>query len=65
MESSAQWQTNKWDILDPHKEADNSSILLSLIMFMIQLMVGVLKVTSTQDPKLVESGMTRATGSSS
>ena len=61
MESSAQQLANKQDILDPFKEVDNSSISLSLITFMIQLMVGVPRVTATWDPKLVESGMTRAT----
>ena len=60
-ESSAQWDTNRWDILNPFKEADNSSILLSLITFMIQLMVGVPRVTNTQDPKLPETGIARAT----
>ena len=59
MESSAWQDGNKWDILDPFKEANNSSISLSLIMFMIQLMVSVFRVTSTQDPKAVESGMTK------
>ena len=43
------------------KEAHSSSISLHLIKFMIQLMVGVPRVTDTWDPKLVESGMTRAT----
>ena len=61
MESSAQWHGNNWDILNPFKEAANSSILLSLIILMIQLMVGVPRVTGTQAPKVVESGMTRAT----
>ena len=45
----------------PIQGADNSSISFSLIMLIIELMVGVPKVTGTQDPKLVESGMTRAT----
>ena len=63
MESSAGWYANKLDILNPFKEADSSSILLSLITFMIQLMVCVPRVTGTQDPNLVESGMTRATWS--
>ena len=61
MESSAWWHTNKWDILNPFKEADNSSISLSLITLMIWLMVGVPRVTGTWDPNVVESGMTRAT----
>ena len=59
-ESSAHWHANKWDIPDPFKEASNSSISLSLIMFMIQLMVSVPRVTGIQNPKRVESGMTRA-----
>ena len=41
MESSAQLHNNKQDTLNPFKEADNSSISLSLIMFMIWLMVSV------------------------
>ena len=61
MECSAQWHVNEWDILNPLKEAKNSSISHSLITLMIQLMVGVHRVASTQDPKAVESGMTRAT----
>ena len=44
---------NKQDTLDPFKEADNSSISLSLISFMIQLLVGVPRVTGTCDPKAV------------
>ena len=35
MESSAQWHTNKWDILNPFNKMENFSILLSLITFMI------------------------------
>ena len=65
MDSSAQWHTNKWDILNLCKETNNSSISLSLIMFMIQLMVSVPRMTGTQDLKSVQSGMTRATWSSS
>ena len=42
------------DILDPFSKRDNSSISLSLMMFMIQLMVGVPRVTGTLDPKAVE-----------
>ena len=61
MESYAQWHANKQDIPDPFKEADNSSILLPLITLMIQLMVGVPRVTSNWDLRVVESGMTRAT----
>ena len=60
-ESSAQWHANKQDTLNAFKEANNSSISLSLITFMIQLMVGVPRVTSLHDPKAVESGTTRAT----
>ena len=58
MEGSAQQHASKQEILDPFKEADNSSILLSLIMLLIQLMD-----PSTWDPKAVESGMTSATQS--
>ena len=54
---------NRWDILDPFSETDNSSILLSLMTFMIQLMVGVPRMTGTLDPKVAKSGMTRATWS--
>ena len=61
IESSAQGHANKQDTLNLFKEADNSSISLSLITFMIQLMAGVPRVTGTHDPKAVESGMTRAT----
>ena len=63
MESSAWRHANKWDILNPFKEANNSSIFLSLIMFMIQWIVSVPRVTGTWDPKAVESGMTGATWS--
>ena len=62
-ESSAQWQANSCAILNPFKEADNSCISLSLITLMILLMVGVPSITGTQDPKVVESGSTRATWS--
>ena len=58
-ESSAQWDANKWDILDPLSETNNSSISLCLITFMIPLMVNVARVTSTMDPKSVRSRMTR------
>ena len=58
---SAQQHANNWDILDPFKEANNPSDTLSLITLMIQLMVTVPRVTSTQDLKMVESGMTRTT----
>ena len=64
IESSAGWHVNNWAILNPLKDADNSYILLSLIILMILLMVGVPRITSTQDPKVVESGSTRATWSS-
>ena len=60
-ESSAQWHAKKWEILNPLKKANNSSVLLSLITLMIWLMVGVPRVTGTQDPKAVKSGMTRVT----
>ena len=63
MESSTQWHANEQDILDPFMEADNSSISYSLIMLMIQLIVSVPSVTGTQDPKMVESVMIRATWS--
>ena len=59
--SNAHQHANNWAILDPFKETINSSISLSLITLMIQLMVGVPRVTGTQDPKPVESSMTRAT----
>ena len=54
-----------WAIRDPFRETDNSSISLSLIMLMIQLMIGVPRVTGTWAPKMVESSTTRATWSSS
>ena len=57
-EGSAQQDANKWDILDLFSETDNSSILLSLIRCMIQLMVSVPSVTGTLDPKSVGSGIT-------
>ena len=60
-ESSTGCPASRQDILDPFSETDSSSISLSLIMFMIQLMVGVPRVTGTLDPKAVESGMTRGT----
>ena len=53
MKSSTQWHANNWDILNPFKETDNSSILLSLITLMICLMVGVPRVTGTWDPQMV------------
>ena len=56
IESPAHWQANNWAILDPFREKNNSLISLSLITLMILLMVGVLRVTGTQDPKPVESG---------
>ena len=62
-ESSTQCPVRRWDILDPFSETDSSSISLSLITFMIQLIVHVPRVTRTLDPKAVESGMTRATWS--
>ena len=65
MESYVWWNANKQYILDPFKETDNSSILLSLITLMIWLMVGVPRVTGTWDPMAVESDMTRAIWSSS
>ena len=60
-ERSAQCPANRQDILDPFSETDNSSISLSLMMFTIQLMVGVPRVTGTLDPKAVKSGITRTT----
>ena len=63
-ESSAQHPANRWDILNPFSETDNSSISLSLMMLMIQLMVGVPRVMGTLDPKAVKSVMTRPTCSS-
>ena len=48
-ESSAWWHANKCDILYTFKEADNSSISLSLITFMIPLMVSMPRVNGTQD----------------
>ena len=49
IDSSAHQHANNQAILDPFREADNSLISLSLITLMIWLMVGVLRVTSTQD----------------
>ena len=63
MESSAWWQANKWNILNPFSEMASSSIYLSLITFMIWLIVSVPKMTSSQEPKLVRFGMTRVTWS--
>ena len=63
IKSHACWHANNCAILDQFKETDNSLILLSLITLMMQLMVGVPRVTGTWDPKLVESAMTRATWS--
>ena len=60
-ESSTQCPAKRWGILDPLSETDSSSISLSLMTFMIQLMVGVSRVTSTLDPKAVKSGTTSAT----
>ena len=60
-ESSAQHPVNRWDILNPLSETDNSFISLSLMMFTIWLMVGVPRLTRTLDSKGDESGMTRAT----
>ena len=60
-ESSTQCPANRQDILDPLSETDSISISLSLMTFMIQLMVGASRVTSTLGPKAVKSGMTRAT----
>ena len=65
MESSAQWQVNRWDILNPFIETGNSSILLSLIMSMIWFIGSVPKMSSTWEAKSVGSGMTRVTWSSS
>ena len=62
-ESSTQHPASRQDILDPFSATDSSSILLSLITFMIQLIVGVPRVTRTLNAKVVESGMTRATWS--
>ena len=53
---SAHLPANNWANLDPFKEADRSLISLSLITLMIQLMVGVPRVTGTWDPKTAESG---------
>ena len=53
------------NVLNPFTETDISSISLSFITFMIQLVVGVPRVTRTLDQKVVESGMARATWSSS
>ena len=64
-QSSACWQANNGAILDPFRETNSSLISLSLITLMMQLMVGVSKVTGTWDLNQVESGMTRATWSSS
>ena len=61
IESPAYQQANNQAILNPFKETDNSSIKLSLMMLLIQLMVGVPTVTGIWDPKPVESGTTRAT----
>ena len=55
-ENPAQWHANIWDIINPFKEAANSSILLSLITLTILLMDGVPRITSTWDTKVVESG---------
>ena len=63
-ESSAQHPASRWDILNPFSETDNSSMSLYLITFMIQLIVGVSRVTGTLDPKAVKCGMIRATWSS-
>ena len=60
-ESSAQHPAKRQDILDPFSETDNSSILLSLMTFTIQLMVGVPRMTGTLDLKGVKSGMRRNT----
>ena len=57
--SSAQCPTSMWGICNPFSETDSSSVSLSLIMFTIQLMVGVPRVTETFNPKAVK--MTRAT----
>ena len=59
--SSTQCPANSWDILNPFCETDSLSISLSLMMFIIQLMVGVPRVTRTLDAKAVKSGMTKAT----
>ena len=61
IESPAQQQANNWTILDPFRETNGQLISLSLIMLMIQLMVGVPRVTSTQSLNPVESGTTMAT----
>ena len=61
IESPTHQHGNNLAILNPLKETDNKSISLSLITLMIQLMVGVPRVTSTWDPKTVESDTTRAT----
>ena len=51
---------------DPFRETQQlASISISLIMLMIQLMVGIPRVTCTQDLNPVESSTTRATWSSS
>ena len=63
IESPAHQQAHYWAILDPFRETNNLSISLSMITLMIWLMVGVPRVTGTQDPKPVDSSMTRTTWS--
>ena len=63
VESPAHQHANNWAIHDPFKETDNTLISLALITLIIHLMMGVPRLTSTQDPETVESDMTRATWS--
>ena len=65
IKSSARQHASNWAILNPFREADNSSISLSLITLMIQLMVAVPRVAGAWDPIMVESGTTKVTWSSS
>ena len=55
-ESSTECPANRWDILNPFSETENSSISLSLMMFMIWLMVGVPRVTGTPIQKWLNPG---------
>ena len=59
IKSPAHQQANNWVILNQFRKTNNSSISLSLITLMIQLMLGVPRVTGTWDPKPVESSKTR------